>query len=294
MSENNIGSNIKRLRIENKMTQKALADRLFVSAQAVSRWENGEVEPSISTVAELAKIFEVSADEILGIGEYKTPEPEVIVEKEYVYKEPPKQVISICKICNRPIYEGEVIKRDKDSGIICKECYDSEKEKQRQKEKREKEHDQNERIDKAYSRRSMSWWLGGLAALAAILVWALGAKGYTDFGVFGIVVGVIFPISMFTYVSCCLLANNFIGGLSLEVFSWGFVTLPGIIFEFSIDGCLGFIALKILFFVISIALMVVAAVAAILIGGVISLFVYPFAITKNFKHPEETRLKGDN
>ena len=133
----------------------------------------------------------------------------------------------------------------------------------------------------------------GLAAIAAILVWALGAKGYTDFGVFGIVVGVIFPISMFTYVSCCLLANNFIGGLTLEVFSWGFVTLPGIIFEFSIDGCLGFIALKILFFVISIALMVVAAVAAILIGGVISLFVYPFAITKNFKRPEETRLKGD-
>ena len=39
-----IGNNIKRLRTERGMTQKALADKLFVSAQAVSRWENNEVE----------------------------------------------------------------------------------------------------------------------------------------------------------------------------------------------------------------------------------------------------------
>ena len=62
-----IGNNIKRLRTERGMTQKALADKLFVSAQAVSRWENNEVEPSITTLTELAKIFGVSADEILGL-----------------------------------------------------------------------------------------------------------------------------------------------------------------------------------------------------------------------------------
>lgn len=36
-----IGQNIRKLRTEKQMTQKALADRLFVTAQAVSRWENG-------------------------------------------------------------------------------------------------------------------------------------------------------------------------------------------------------------------------------------------------------------
>ena len=35
-----IGGNIKKLRLEQGMTQKNLADKLFVSAQAVSRWEN--------------------------------------------------------------------------------------------------------------------------------------------------------------------------------------------------------------------------------------------------------------
>ena len=53
-----IGANIKKLRMQHGMTQKNLADKLFVSAQAVSRWENNEVEPSISTILELAKIFE--------------------------------------------------------------------------------------------------------------------------------------------------------------------------------------------------------------------------------------------
>ena len=60
-----IGNNIKRLRTERNMTQKNLADKLFVSAQAVSRWENNEVEPSIGTITELAKIFGVSIDYLM-------------------------------------------------------------------------------------------------------------------------------------------------------------------------------------------------------------------------------------
>ena len=52
-----LGEKIKRIRNEKGMTQKELADKLFVTAQAVSRWENNEVEPSISTLIEIAKIF---------------------------------------------------------------------------------------------------------------------------------------------------------------------------------------------------------------------------------------------
>jgi DNA-binding XRE family transcriptional regulator len=54
-----IGSNIRTLRMKKGMTQKALADQLFVSPQAISRWENNEVEPSLGTITELAKIFDV-------------------------------------------------------------------------------------------------------------------------------------------------------------------------------------------------------------------------------------------
>ena len=51
-----IGPNIKKLRLQHGLTQKNLADKLFVSAQAVSRWENDEVEPSISLISQMRKL----------------------------------------------------------------------------------------------------------------------------------------------------------------------------------------------------------------------------------------------
>ena len=72
-----IGENIKNYRIEKGMTQKELADKLFVTAQAVSRWENNEVEPSLNTIVILAEIFEVSVDELCG-KEKPAVEPQVV------------------------------------------------------------------------------------------------------------------------------------------------------------------------------------------------------------------------
>ena len=61
-----ISKNIKALRMQKGLTQKELADLLHVTSQAVSRWEKGEVEPSIDTISEMANIFEVTTDEIIG------------------------------------------------------------------------------------------------------------------------------------------------------------------------------------------------------------------------------------
>ena len=62
-----IGEKIKELRLENKMTQKALADKLFVTAQAVSRWENGSSFPDITLLPEIASVLNISIDS-LGNG----------------------------------------------------------------------------------------------------------------------------------------------------------------------------------------------------------------------------------
>lgn len=58
--------NIKRLRKLNNMTQSELAKRLFVSTQAVSKWENADSVPDIAKLYELSKIFDVSADSIIN------------------------------------------------------------------------------------------------------------------------------------------------------------------------------------------------------------------------------------
>lgn len=61
-----IGKNIVRLRNEKGYTQEALASLLHVSCAAVSKWEHGSSCPDISTLPILARIFDISIDELLN------------------------------------------------------------------------------------------------------------------------------------------------------------------------------------------------------------------------------------
>lgn len=70
MDQEKIGQFIKKIREENKLTQKELADKLGVTFQAVSKWENGKNVPDISILKEMSKMFNVDIDEILD-GEKK-------------------------------------------------------------------------------------------------------------------------------------------------------------------------------------------------------------------------------
>ncbi|MCM1333771.1 MAG: helix-turn-helix domain-containing protein [Bacteroides sp.] len=62
----NIGSNIKYLRQKNNLTQEALAERLGVSYQAVSKWETGVNTPDISLLPPIAECFGVSIDALFS------------------------------------------------------------------------------------------------------------------------------------------------------------------------------------------------------------------------------------
>ena len=70
MNQEKIGQFIKKIREENKLTQKELADKLGVTFQAVSKWENGKNVPDISILKEISEMFNVDIDEILD-GEKK-------------------------------------------------------------------------------------------------------------------------------------------------------------------------------------------------------------------------------
>lgn len=60
-----IGKNIKRLRVNVGMTQEQLAERLHISGQAVSKWENETALPDITLLPELADCFGVTIDELM-------------------------------------------------------------------------------------------------------------------------------------------------------------------------------------------------------------------------------------
>lgn len=60
-----LGEAIKQHRIRLQMTQEFVAERLSVSRQAVSKWENGTSDPSTSNLLALAKLFGVPPEELL-------------------------------------------------------------------------------------------------------------------------------------------------------------------------------------------------------------------------------------
>ncbi len=73
MNQDKIGNFIKKIRLDNNLTQKELADRLGVTYQAVSKWENGKNVPDIGIMKQISEEFNVNIDELLN-GEYKPKE----------------------------------------------------------------------------------------------------------------------------------------------------------------------------------------------------------------------------
>lgn len=69
-----IGVHLKRIRKEKHLTQEQVAQRLNISRQAISRWENDLAMPDIDNLVVLSKLYEVSIEELLG-------------EKETIYEE---------------------------------------------------------------------------------------------------------------------------------------------------------------------------------------------------------------
>ncbi|MDY3304700.1 MAG: zinc ribbon domain-containing protein [Clostridia bacterium] len=93
---------ILKLRTEAGLSQDELADKLFVTRQAVSCRENGETVPDIETLKLLSKLFNVSINTLLGS---------------------PRKLI--CQCCGMPL-EDSVISKETDGTLneeYCKLCY---------------------------------------------------------------------------------------------------------------------------------------------------------------------------
>ncbi len=94
---------LKNIREKHNLTQEQLAERVMVSRQAVSRWENGETQPGIETLKLLSKEFGVSINTLLGS---------------------PRQLV--CQCCGMPLSDDDMISRETDGSFnedYCKWCY---------------------------------------------------------------------------------------------------------------------------------------------------------------------------
>lgn len=89
-----LAENIKILREKKGLSQYQLANELFITRQAVARWENGVTRPDIETIGKLADIFGVSVEYLItGKEIVKEVIVEKVVEKEVIKEVPVEKVI---------------------------------------------------------------------------------------------------------------------------------------------------------------------------------------------------------
>lgn len=73
------GMRLSRVRRENNLTQEDVAEKLHITAQAVSKWENDITSPDIDTLVKLSELLHISLDELLG---KKNGQTQYVAEQE--------------------------------------------------------------------------------------------------------------------------------------------------------------------------------------------------------------------
>ena len=77
-----LSDNIRKYRKLNNMSQDELAEKLNVTRQSISLWENGQTQPSLENIVALAKLFEVSTDELLVSDKTTLPASNTVTAKK--------------------------------------------------------------------------------------------------------------------------------------------------------------------------------------------------------------------
>lgn len=305
-----VGSNIRQLRERKGISQKDLSDVLNVTPQAVSRWENDVVEPSLETLRSLSDYFQISLDKIIQGSEEtnassaggklineenpKTPKAKEGKKANVVAHE----LVGICARCGNAVYSDEdyghgdkevcqrtgradhgtyvVYSYDRNvsagNALFCSSCC-NELEGERQKAIEAKHIEAKKK-----NRRGKFWGIVAMVLVGIGLITA-GAismsQGRGAIGGWCLGLSPVLGYLAFALVYVLFADNSFVSDVFMGIVSFGFAKMPGVIFSLDFDGVVFLIAAKILFAILSFCLSVLALAVAIVFAGIFACFVYP-------------------
>ena len=106
------------------LTQQQLGERVSVSAQAVSKWENDQAEPDLQTLRRLCALYKIQIDDLFrekaetnGLAAASaSAAPSADGEEK------PSVLVGYCADCGCAVYQGNEV-RHPSAGLLCKMCY---------------------------------------------------------------------------------------------------------------------------------------------------------------------------
>lgn len=292
METNSVGERISKLRTNSGLTQKELGDKLNVTAQAVSKWENGLSEPDIDTLKKLSVIFGISVSELIdGETGKETATAQATVEEStapasttesattaspVTEKVVTRIINGYCEKCKKPVGPGEYVvhsigsRTSNHQSIYCNNC--------------DKELQYNNKVKELNEHRKqtkLSFILGPIAGVAALVIMLLSFL-LTDNPVQtvpAVFISIAYGIGFFAFISQVVW-----DGVVNEIFCFfikGF-TMPGVIFSFDLEGLLSLIFIKLTLSILSVTLSVLwFLLGALVVLPVVSIFIYPFALNSH-------------
>lgn len=272
----NLGQTITDYRKKLNLTQKDLGEKLNVSPQAVSKWENGQAEPDASTIKKLCEIFKISTDELLGntppadevaaTTVAEAPAPQIV--RETVVEQ--KIINGYCEKCKKTVGPGEYVvehygRVGNIQHIYCNKC----------KAEMDSAHRRYEYSEHKHATvKSIIW--GGVAGVIALVLALIGLLvGAPDFpkGA-AVVIAVIAGVAFFSFVM-----QMFWDGVVNDMFFFFLKSfkMPGVIFTLDLDGIIFLILVKLGGAILGAILSVIFFLIGMIITPLGSLLILPFA-----------------
>lgn len=261
------GEKISELRKKNGMTQATLGEKLNVTYQAVSKWERDESDPDFATMSKIAKLFDVP----LSYFEEEEPAPTAEQQEEAAVTVAP--AVAIAPVAEAPQKTAEELKAEIKEEMKAEAENAKREEERRARIQKEEAWAREQAYEKAKVLKIRNRGLigGALIALAlCIIVIVCGVISKKNAGIIAAVAGT-FLVLGFVFTS-----QLFWDGFIVDVVSCGLkiIGTPGIIFSFDLDGFIFLIAMKILFAIIKIIVLMLSFLFFVLIGIILSPFTF--------------------
>ena len=296
-----LGQKLTFYRKKNALTQQQLGEQINVTAQAVSKWENDQAEPDLQTLRKLSTIYGVSLDTLVSeeglsdadealrqeldaesiatiIGDSVREQIKenagpaaigfctscgIVVTEENVGATAPKMLCHACKV------EADRIKAENER---LEQAAEARRQAEIAAEKRRELHQRNAISTKRRRRLITSAVFGGIGAAVSC---GLGiSSAISTSSATPVFTALILSLFIFPFISLL-----FFEGPVREVFFYcagASIHWPGLIFEFSVDGFVWLIAMKLLFAVLGFLAGLFMFFLGLALGFIIAPFVYPF------------------
>lgn len=295
-----LGKKLSNLRKVAGLTQQQLAEHLNLSAQAVSKWENDLSEPDLSTLKNLARLYNISVDQLLQLdgeeqSQHQTIDADAVAASvgaalgEQLKVSAP---VGYCKDCGIAVTDENLGARE--PVVLCAKCVKARREaEERQKEaqkraieekrRAEKKKEEDEIRERQGERKSAFLWasvVGGIFLVLDLIVffYMLPSGVGAAFGFLGS--AMVTTCCVFMAVAAYSFDNTFLNDMA-EFFFTSSIRWPGLIFSFDLDGFAWLIGMKILFAVLGFLFGILMTLLGLFLCLLLSPIAFPLSLYRN-------------